>query len=396
MISTQNQTVPGRDVVLGIDFGTSTSSAAAFFENDIHVVLDGGDPFIPSVLYVPRTGDPLIGMEALRQGAADPFGLITGLKRVLGRRADDPAIKHLDAGVAYRIVAGNGGNALLRARGSDFAPTQLVAGILTRLRRLAEVRFGGAIRRAVLTVPVEKAPGYTDALRRAAAIAGLEVLAFVPEPVAAVVAHGYDKPGERRIAVCDFGGGTFDATLMEQRGNRFQGVASAGDPFLGGDDLDVALADGVDATVYKAARVSLRRDVTIWSQLVLRVESAKRQLSAAQQARVRLRDAYTLGEKRHDVDLLVDRNWAEPRWKPLIDRATGCVARLLDGARWRHSEIGEVVLVGGTTLVPMVQREFQMLFQRHLIPSPNAHIAVVRGAALLAARHAPVELSRAG
>jgi molecular chaperone DnaK len=394
--SAQIERVPGREVVLGIDFGTSTSSAAAFFENEVHVVLDGGDPIIPSVVYVPRTGDPVFGMEALRHGAADPFGLLTGLKRVLGRRADDPAIKHLDAGVAYRIVAGNGVHALLRARGSDFAPIQLVAGVLTRLRRLAEVRFGGAIRRAVLTVPVEKAPEYTNALRRAAGIAGLEVLAFVPEPVAAVVAHGYDRPGDRRIAVCDFGGGTFDATLMEQHGVRFQGVASAGDPFLGGDDLDVALADGVDATVYKAARVSLRRDVTIWSQLLLRVESAKRQLSQAQSARLRMRDAYTTGERRHDLDLLLDRAWAEPRWKPLTERATGVVSRLLDVARWRNADIDEVVLVGGTTLVPMVQHELAVLFQRQLTPSPTAHLAVVRGAALLAARHAPVELSRAG
>src|SRR5262249_26960760 len=158
------------------------------------------------------------------------------------------------------------GSAVVRVRNTDYAPTQLVAAILTRLRRLAEHRFGGAIRRAVLTVPVEKSADYVAALRRAAQLAGLEVMAFVPEPVAGVVATAHAKPGARRIAVCDFGGGTFDATLMEQKGAHFHGVASAGDAFLGGDDFDVALADGVDSVVYRSARISLRRDVVVWSQ----------------------------------------------------------------------------------------------------------------------------------
>ena len=394
MPSIQTAKVPGREVVLGIDFGTSTSSAAAFLDNEVHIVLDGGEPAIPSVVYIPRTGDPIVGVEALRHGASDPFGLLQGLKRLLGRRADDPAIKHLDAGVAYRILAAPNGGAFVRARNSDFAPVQLVAAVLTRLRRLAEVRFGGDVRRAVMTVPVEKAPEYENALKRAASIAGLEVLAFVPEPVAGVIAHGFDRPGVRRIAVCDFGGGTFDATLMEQHGTRFQGVASAGDPFLGGDDLDAALADAVDAVVYKNARVSLRRDVTIWSQLLLRVESTKRQLSSELQARLRLREAYTLGEKRNDVDLLVDRNWIEPRWKPLIDRASQCVGGLIDSVHWNKAEIDDVVLIGGTTLVPLVQREMSVLFGRRLVPSATANLAVVRGAALLAARHAPVQLAK--
>jgi molecular chaperone DnaK len=380
--------------VLGIDFGTSTSSAAAFIDNEVHVVLDGGEPSIPSVVYIPRAGDLLCGVEALRHGAADPFGLLTGLKRLLGRRADDPSIRHLDAGVAYRIQAAPNGSAMVRARNSDFAPTQLVAALLTRLRRLAEVRFGGDIRRAVMTVPVEMAPDYQSALKRAAAIAGLEILAFVPEPVAGVIAHGFDRPGDRRIAVCDFGGGTFDTSLMEQRGTRFHGVASAGDAFLGGDDFDAAMADAVDGVVFKNARVSLRRDVTIWSQLLLRVESTKRQLSREKQARLRLREAYTLGERRNDVDLMVDRAWIEPRWQPLVDRAKLCVGTLVESAKWKNAEIDDIVLIGGTTMVPLVQREMSSFFGRALVPSPMASLAVVRGAALLAARHAPVQLTK--
>src|SRR5262249_42047454 len=155
--------------------------------------------------------------------------------RLPGRRADDPAIHGIDAGAGWKLVAGPGGAAVVRARNVDFAPTQLAAAMLARLRRQAELRFGGTIRRAVLTVPVQKPPAYEAARRRAAQLAGLEVLSFVPEPVAGVVAHGHDQPADRRIAVCDFGGGTFDATLMLQRGVRFTGVASAGDPFLGGD-----------------------------------------------------------------------------------------------------------------------------------------------------------------
>src|SRR5262249_23593945 len=147
-----------------------------------------------------------------------------------------------------------------------------------------------------------------------AALAGLEAVAFVPEPVAGVVAHGFGRPANRRIAVCDFGGGTFDATLMQQRGIRFNGVASCGDPFLAGAGLGLAPADAIAAPIYGGSKASLRRDVCVWPQLRWRAESAKRQLSTAPRARVHLRDAYVAGERRHDVDLIVDRESAEARW----------------------------------------------------------------------------------
>jgi molecular chaperone DnaK len=382
--------VQRREVVLGVDLGTSTSSAAAVVDGQVQHVLDKGEASIPTLIYLPRTGEPVIGTEAMRLGAADPFGLVCGIKRLLGRRADDAAIRTIDVSAGWKLVAGPNGGAVVRAHNTDFAPAQLVAAVLTRLRRQAELRFG-TVRRALFTVPVERAPDYEAALRRAAQLAGLEVVGFVPEPVAGVVAHGHGRPAERRVAVCDFGGGTFDATLMLQQGTRWKGAGALGDAFLGGDDLDEALADAVDATVYRAAKVSLRRDVCIWTQLRWRAESAKRQLSSSATARLHLRDAYVQGGKRHDVDLLIDRPFVEGRWQPLVERALQLVAALLDRSGWRREQIDDVVLIGGTCQVPMVQRSFSALFGRQLTASPSAHLAVVAGAALLAAGLAPVE-----
>jgi molecular chaperone DnaK len=341
------------------------------------------------VAYVPRNGDMIVGKDALRYGLADPFGMVSSVKRVLGIPWGDPSLRALDAGVGYKLVQGPNQHVLLRVNGVDVTAAQIVAAVLSRLKKLAEQRFGGTCRRAVFTVPAEKPAGYARELTKAAKLAGLEVIEFVPEPVAGVIAHGMQNVGDHNIVVVDFGGGTFDATLMEQHGARFKSRGIGGDPFLGGDDFDHALADAVDGTLARAHKLSMRNDVVRWSQLLYRCESVKRQLSTAAVARLQLRDAYAAGGQRGDLDLAVERVWIEPRWEPLVERAVELTRSLMARAGWDPRTVEDVVMIGGTALIPLVAQRFSQLFGRRVAGSPEATLAVARGAAVLGARHMP-------
>ncbi len=375
-----------REVVLGIDFGTSYSSAAAMVDGQVQPAMDGGDAQIPTVVHVPARGDLVVGKDAVRHILGDPTTTVVSVKRLLGRRADDPAIRALGAGVRFPIRSGPGGGVVVRVRDVDWAPAQLAAGVLARLRSLAERRFGGTVRKAVLALPVIVAPDYQAHLAKAAAMAGLEVIRWVPEPVAGMLAHGlHAEPSQRNVVVCDFGGGTFDATLVRQSGKTFTPVASGGDPFLGGDDFDAALAEEVAGYVYRATKVDLHRDFCKWTELVWRCESVKRQLSSAAEARLRMKDAAALQGRAHDIDLVLERDRVAPRWAPLVERSIGVLQALLAKTGWQRDAVGEVVLVGGTTLIPLVRQAFAGMFpDARMVTTQWANLAVVAGAATVA------------
>lgn len=373
------------EIVLGIDFGTAYSRAVAVVDGRAHAVLDAADPTIPSVVHFPAHGEPIVGQEALRYLASQPAATISSVKRLLGRQYTDPALRALDQGVGFHMKGGPGGMAVLRIHETDYAPAQVVALILGRLRELAERRFGGQIRRAVMSAPAETTDEYRQALTRAAQLAHLEVVQFVAEPLAGVLAYGLaTQPARRRIAVCDFGGGTFDASFVEQDGRRFRAVGTTGDPFLGGDDFDEVLADGVAGVVFGRKRIDLHRDIVTWAELRLRCESVKRQLSSQPQVRLRLKEAY-MSQGVYDVDLMIERSWIEPRWQPLVERAEGVIQSLLQKTGWRVEDLHEVVLIGGTVMIPLVQRVFAQTFGRPGKISAQANVAVAVGAALLAA-----------
>src|SRR5262249_8731630 len=342
---------------------TSYSSAAAMVDGQVQLAVDAGDAQIPTVVHVPARGDLVVGKDAVRHIVGDPTSTVVSVKRLLGRRADDPAIRALRVGPPCPIRPGASGGGVVRVRAADWAPAQLAAGVLSRLRSLAERRFGGAVRKAVLTLPVIVAADYQAQLTKAAAMAGLEVIRWVPEPVAGMLAHGlHADPSQRNVVVCDFGGGTFDATLVRQSGKTFTPVASGGDPFLGGDDFDAALAEEVAGHLYRATKVDLHRDFCKWTELLWRCESVKRQLSTAPEARLRMKDAVALQGRGHDIDLVLDRDRVAPRWAPLVDRSTGVLQALLAKTGWACEDVAQVVLVGGTTLIPQVRRAYAAMF----------------------------------
>jgi molecular chaperone DnaK len=382
--------MPERETILGIDFGTAYTSAAALLGGKASFVLDDGDPLIPSVVHIPRQGPPVVGVRAVQLGIAQPAATVTSVKRLLGRGMSDPEVRLIDAGVGYRIKAGPQQMAVLEIRDQTFAPTQIAGYVLERVRDLAARRFGGRVERAVMTVPVAATPAYRDALRQAARIAGLEVLQFIAEPIAGGIALGMNMQAcDRRLAVCDFGGGTFDATLLEQRGHGFKPVAVAGDAFLGGDDFDDALANAVADDVFRSTRKDMHQDIVRWRELVWHCESIKRQLSGAARANLRMKEAVTHGGQRRDLNVAIDRSWAEPRWQPLVARAVEALQRLLESSTWEARSVDEVLLIGGTTMIPLVRRAFAEFFGRAVTAPPHADVAVTMGAAIQTAAHAP-------
>jgi molecular chaperone DnaK len=378
-----------REIVLGVDFGTSYTSAGAFIDGRVHLVVDKGDVMMPSVVYLPERGAPEVGGRAIGHLMSDPLSTIGSVKRLLGARRDDEAVRRLGPTVPYGLGYLPGGQLVLKARNQDWAPEQIAAYVLDHVRTLAEQRFGRGVCKIVATASAVATTAYQAALRKAARLAYLEVVEMVAEPIAGAIAVGlHAQPEHRRVAVCDFGGGTFDVTLVEQRGRKFSIVATGGDPFLGGDDLDQAIVQALAALIYRRARFDVLRDVVRRTALTMRCESAKRALTTARETRLSMREAYLEGGEGRDLGLILERSWVEPLWDPLFVRATDEVRSVLTQASWTADDVDEVALIGGTSLVPRFQDHVRGLFPRlKVTASADAHVAVATGATLLAARH---------
>jgi molecular chaperone DnaK (HSP70) len=375
------------DVVLGIDFGTSCTSAGVLVGDRVELIHEGGDVVIPSVVYVPDRGPLEVGRRAQMRLLKDPTGVIRSVKRVLGVTPSSPAVRHFAASATFRVDS-VGERLIFKLRSAQYAPEQITGAILTRVRELAETRFGGRITKAVITASVAAPPGYREALVRAARIAHLDVLEVVPEPIAGALAVGlHAEAAERRLVVCDFGGGTFDVSALVQSGLRFTPVATSGDPFLGGDDLDAEIAEAIAGLIVKRNGYDLHRDAVRWSELLFRCEMAKRQLTVETQVPFAMREAYREGGRTHHLDFLLERAWVEARWAPLFERVATAIHDALRRAGWRHDQVDQVALIGGSALVPMFQRTVAAVFpgQPVRLP-PRADVAVALGAVLLTAR----------
>jgi molecular chaperone DnaK (HSP70) len=375
------------DVTLGIDFGTSCTTAGILVGDRVELVQDGGDVVVPSVVYVPDRGPLEVGRRAQARLMNDPVGVVRSVKRVLGVDAASPAVRTYAAGAPFRVET-TGDRVVFKVRSAQYAPEQITAAILTRIRELAETRFGGRINKAVITRSVAAPPGYRDALARAAKIAHLDLLECVPEPIAGALAVGlHAQVAERRLLVCDFGGGTFDVSALIQQGLRFTPVATSGDQYLGGDDLDTDIAEAIAGLIVGRTRYDVHRDAVRWSELVYRCEMAKRQLTAAAEVPFAMREAYVADGRSHHLNFLLERPWVEARWAPLFQRVVGAIEEALGRAQWRREDVDQIALVGGSALVPMFQRTVAGVFPgQSVVLAPRADVAVALGAVLLTAR----------
>lgn len=378
-----------RSILLGVDFGTTYTSAGAIIDDRVALVTDEADPCIPSVVHLPDSGPVRVGRRAVARSLAEPDATVRSVKRLMGWGDDPVAMRSLARSVPYPIAGLPSGAVALTIRRREWAAEQIAGYILDRVRCLAEQQFAGRVKGVVVSTSAVATPRYHTALRSAARMARLEVIDTVSEPIAGALAVGlHARADRRRVLVCDFGGGTFDVALLEQDGLRFQVVATGGDPFLGGDDLDQAMVQALAGIIYRRARFDILHDQVLREALTTRCEAVKRQLSTANEATLVMREAYLQHGQRHDLDVRIDRAWVEPLWHPLFARGLGEVDRLLASVGWDIDDVGEVVLIGGTALVPRFQQLVRERFARSSVTiSGRANVDVAIGATLMTGRH---------
>ncbi len=375
------------EIVLGIDLGTTYSTAAALIDGRLHYALDGrGESCVPSVVHFPRSGPPLVGADAERQRSGDPQNTVYGIKRLIGRGADSPPARLLDASSAFKIRA-QPGEAAVQVRNGTFAASEIGAMILRYLRERAEARFQRKCTRTVLTVPVLATDEIKAAMVRCGKMAGLEVVRIISEPVAGAIARGFAGPdwGREPVLVYDFGGGTFDAAVVQKDSSGLRVLAAGGDDCLGGDDFDMAFARWVSEVVWKLHGVEVSKDAILWDRVQRQCESVKRQLSQSAEAKFLIRDAIGSGSRLQHLEYLIRRDSLQPRWQELVDRSVDASLATVHESGLEKHELGAVLLIGGTTYVPQVRAAVGQAFEQQLAVEADPQTAVARGAALLAA-----------
>jgi len=377
---------PSPEIVLGVDLGTTFSSAAAVIDGKLHFALDGrGEACVPSVVHFPKSGPPVVGAEADKLRTADPQNTVAGIKRLVGRRADSGPARLLDAVASFRIRQPRPeGEAAVVVRSGEYAASEVAAQILRYLRERAELRFGKRIGKAVLTLPVTAEREVRDAMIRAAKAAGLEVVRTVLEPCAGAVARfGGAGVGAAPLLVYDFGGGTLDATVVRKEGARLRVLASGGDDCLGGDDLDLAFARWVASGVHRVHGVDVTKDAVLWERIQRQCELVKRALSVRPEARYQLRDAFSVGGNVQHLDYLFRREHLATEWAELVARSIEAARRTVEEAAVATETLGAVLLIGGTTYVPQVREAVAAAFPVPQAVEEDPQTAVARGAALL-------------
>jgi molecular chaperone DnaK len=367
--------------VIGIDLGT-TNSVVAVMEGGQPVVIanEEGARTTPSVVGFSDEGERLVGAIAKRQSVTNPQGTIYSIKRFMGRRLEEvPEEIRL---VPYKVVAGKEGTAAVQVGDTTYAPPEISAMIVQKLKAAAEAYLGQTVSAAVITVPAYFNDAQRQATKDAGAIAGLEVKRIINEPTAAALAYGLDKQSDEKIAVYDFGGGTFDISILEVGENVVEVKATNGDTHLGGDNFDQRLIEYLIGEFKKDQGVDLAADPMAVQRLREAAEKAKIELSSALSTDISL--PYITADKsgpKH-LALKISRAKFEQLVEDLVDRSLEPCRQALKDAGYSASDIDEVVLVGGTTRIPMVQKKMQELFGKEPNRTVNPDEVVAIGAAV--------------
>jgi molecular chaperone DnaK (HSP70) len=371
------------EVILGIDLGTSFSTAAAVIDGKLHFALDSrGEACFPTVVHFPKVGAPIVGHEADRHREQDPAHTFFGFKRVIGRTAESPAAKVLDASAPFKLVLKPTQEVAVKARAAAVTATELAAIVLRHLKDRATQRFCREVTKVVLTVPTLSTAATRAAMVKAAQRAGLEVVRLVQEPVAGAVAHGAN-PKAPPFLVYDFGGGTFDAAVVRGNGAGLELLASGGDDCLGGDDFDLAFSRYIANGLWKIRRLDAQRDAELWTRITRQCEQVKRALSNAPQVRYQLKDAFR--DLQPDLDLAVTRDNLAPSWAELVKRSLDATGDTIEQSGVERSQLAGALLIGGTTFVHQVRAAVHGMFGGKVLLEKDPQTAVARGAAIIAA-----------
>ena len=372
--------------VIGIDLGT-TNSCVAIMDGSQAKVIENSEGARTTPSIVAFTDDErLVGQSAKRQAVTNPENTLFAIKRLIGRRTDDPMVAKDKEMVSYKIIEGPNGDAWVEAKGEKYSPSQVSAFILQKMKETAESYLGEKVTQAVITVPAYFNDAQRQATKDAGKIAGLEVLRIINEPTAAALAYGLDKEGSKTIAVYDLGGGTFDISILEIDDGLFEVKSTNGDTFLGGEDFDMRIVEYLAAEFKKESGVDLTKDKMALQRLKEAAEKAKIELSSATQTEINQpfisMDPKT-SQPLHLV-LKLTRATLESLVGDLIARSMKPAAAALKDAGLSKGDIDEVVLVGGMTRMPKVVEEVTKFFGKEPHKGVNPDEVVALGAAIQA------------
>jgi molecular chaperone DnaK len=371
--------------VIGIDLGT-TNSCVAVMEGKTPKVIENaeGARTTPSIVAFNAEGETLVGQPAKRQGVTNPENTFFAIKRLIGRRMDDPMVAKDKKLVPYNIIKADNGDAWVESRGQKYAPSQVSAYTLTKMKETAERYLGEPVTQAVITVPAYFNDSQRQATKDAGRIAGLEVLRIINEPTAAALAYGLDKKEAGLIAVYDLGGGTFDVSVLEIGDGVFEVKSTNGDTFLGGEDFDMRIVDYLADEFKKEQSIDLRKDKLALQRLREAAEKAKIELSSAAQTEINLPFITADASGPKHLTIKLTRSKLEALVDDLIQKTVEPCRQALKDAGVTAGQIKEVVLVGGMTRMPKVIEVVKQFFGKEPHKGVNPDEVVAIGAAIQA------------
>ena len=371
--------------VIVIDLGT-TNSVVAVMEAGEPTVLDNseGSRLTPSIVAITKGGERLVGQVAKRQAVTNPENTIFSIKRLMGRKFDDPEVQRTMKSMPYKITRAANGDVRVVMGGREYSPPEISAMILQKLKTDAEAKLGEKITQAVITVPAYFNDAQRQATKDAGTIAGLEVLRIINEPTAASLAYGLDKKSDQTIAVYDLGGGTFDISILQLGEGVFEVKATNGDTHLGGDDFDQRIVDWIADEFRKEQGIDLRKDRMALQRLKEAAEKAKIELSSTHQTEINLPFISADANGPKHLVMTLTRAKLEQLVGDLIERTRGPVLQALEDAGIKATDVYEVVLVGGQTRMPAVIELVRKIFGKEPHKGVNPDEVVAVGAAIQA------------
>jgi len=372
------------DKVIGIDLGT-TNSCVAIVEDGTPLVIPnrGGYKTTPSMIAVAENGKRLVGHIAKRQAITNSENTVFAIKRLMGRRFNSPAVKASMETVPYNLIEGPNGDVRVRLRDREYSPAEISSHILQEMRVIAEEYLGEDVQKAVVTVPAYFNDGQRQATKDSGRIAGLDVIRIINEPTAAALAYGFGKNIERKVAVYDLGGGTFDISILEIGNGVFEVISTAGDTFLGGEDFDKRIIDWLVFGFAKEHKIDLRKDKMALQRLKDVAEKAKCELSAVKETEVNL--PFIISTSRNDalhLQRTLTREKLEELTVDLVERTLLICKKTLREADIDKSELEDVILVGGQTRMPKVQEMVAEFFGLEPCKGVHPDEVVALGAAI--------------
>jgi actin-like ATPase involved in cell morphogenesis len=366
--------------IIGIDLGTTHTTVSACIGNRVSLLpfADGGY-YLPSVVAFPGRGRVRVGREAKERLYTDPRHTVASAKRLLGRSADDKEVEGHIAQAAYNVAMGPGNQAIVEMWGEHFAVSQILSYIFNEAREGAERALKTRVDKAVVTVPVSFTDEQVRLLRKGAELAHLEVVGVIEEPNAAALANLAAPGFGGLVGIYDFGGGTFDFSVVDVT-TSFHVLATAGDSWLGGDDLDLAVADAVANSLWRKHRVDVRNRAVEWQQLLGSCEAAKRTLSEGEQARLHVPEVLRTRSGARDLNVKLSRGQAEQLWQEAIHRSLTTCEQSLSLLGFRASSLSGIYLSGGSTYIPAVRRALKQFGPpvRTIVP-PDSSVCIGAG-----------------